>query len=92
MQPPFYSHYTGQPAFYCPCTFAEGNQRIRIREKTLKFSTVLSTLSPYLHWLWIIYTILYNKLNLQLKYFVVFELHLKLVRFVYLIETAEELH
>ena len=30
----------------------------------------------------------YNQLNLQLKYFVMFELHLKLVRFVYLIETA----
>jgi len=62
-QPPFYGHYTGQPAlagtssqeldfvgakFYIPHALADGNQRIRIREKTLEFSTVLSTLSPYL--------------------------------------------
>jgi len=29
-------------------SFTARNQRIRIREKTLKFSTVISTLSPYL--------------------------------------------
>ena len=35
--------------FYCLHALADGNQRIRIREKTLEFSsTVLSTLSPYL--------------------------------------------
>ena len=35
--------------FYCPRALADGNQCIRIREKTLEFSsTVLSTLSPYL--------------------------------------------
>jgi len=35
--------------FYCPHALADGNQRIRIREKKLKFSsTVLSALSPYL--------------------------------------------
>ena len=35
--------------FYCPHFLADGNQRIRITEKTLEFSlTVLSTLSPYL--------------------------------------------
>jgi len=35
--------------FYCPHALAGGNQLIRIREKTLEFSsTVLSTLSPYL--------------------------------------------
>jgi len=34
---------------YCPHALADGNQRIRIREKTLEFSsTVLSTLSLYL--------------------------------------------
>jgi len=60
----FYGHYTGQPAlagtsseelddsvrakFYCPHALADGNQRIRITEKMLEFSsTVLSTLSPY---------------------------------------------
>jgi len=33
--------------FYCPHALADGNQRIRIREKTLEFSSkVLSTLSP----------------------------------------------
>ena len=65
IQPPFYGHYTGQLAladsssqeledfvgakFYCPHALADSNQRIRIRENTLKFSsTVLSTLSPYL--------------------------------------------
>ena len=33
--------------FYCPHALADGNQRIRIREKMLEFSsTVLSTLSP----------------------------------------------
>ena len=33
--------------FYCPHALADTNQRIRIREKTLEFSsTVLSTLSP----------------------------------------------
>ena len=58
----FHSHYTGQPAlagtsseeladfvgakFYCPHALADGNRRIRIREKTLEFS---STLSLYLH-------------------------------------------
>ena len=31
--------------FYCPRALADSNQRIRIREKTLEFSTVLSTLS-----------------------------------------------
>jgi len=61
-QPPFYGHYTGQPAlagtssqeledfvgakFYYPHTLADGNQRIRIRQKMLEFSsTVLSSLS-----------------------------------------------
>jgi len=50
-QQPFYGHYTGQPAlagtysqeledfigakFYCPHALADGNQRIRIREKML---------------------------------------------------------
>ena len=34
--------------FYCPHGLADGNQRIRITEKTMKFcSTVISTLSPY---------------------------------------------
>jgi len=34
--------------FYCRHVFADGNQRIRIREKSLEFSTtVSSTLSPY---------------------------------------------
>ena len=34
--------------FYCPHSLAGGNQRTRIREKTLEFSsTVLSTLSAY---------------------------------------------
>ena len=34
--------------FYFPQAIAAGNQRIRIREKTLEFSsTVLSTLAPY---------------------------------------------
>jgi len=33
---------------YCPHAFADGNQHIRIREKTLEFSSaVLSTLSLY---------------------------------------------
>ena len=58
-QPLFYCHYTGQPAlagtssweledfvgakFYCPHALADGNQRIRIMDKTLEFSsTVLS--------------------------------------------------
>jgi len=63
-QPPYYGHYTGQPAlagtssyeledfvganFYCLHSLADGNQRIQIREKMLEFSTVLSTLSLYL--------------------------------------------
>ena len=47
---PFYGHYTGQPVvdakFYCLHALADGNQRIRIRETTLEFSsTVLSALS-----------------------------------------------
>jgi len=63
-QPPFYGHYTDQLAlacfrlknwgdfvgakFYCPHALADGNQRVRIREKTLHdFSTALSTLYPY---------------------------------------------
>ena len=33
--------------FYCPHSLADGNQRIRSREKTLEFSAVLPTLSPY---------------------------------------------
>jgi len=33
--------------FYCLHALADGNQCIRIREKTLEFSTVLSTLCPY---------------------------------------------
>jgi len=34
--------------FYCPHTFADSNQCIRIREKTLKFtSMVLPALSSY---------------------------------------------
>ena len=62
---PFYGHHTGQPAladsssweledfvgakFYCVHALADGNQHIRIREKTLEFSsTVLSALSRYL--------------------------------------------
>ena len=61
---PFYGHYIGQPAlasisrseledfvsakFYCPHALADGNQHIQIREKTLEFSVVLSTLSPCL--------------------------------------------
>jgi len=59
-QPPFYGHYTGQPAsagtsiledlagakFYCPHALAGGDKGMRIREKTLEFSsTVLSTSS-----------------------------------------------
>jgi len=64
-QPPLYGHYTGQRAlastsnselvdfvvakFYCLHALADGNQSIRIREKTLEFSsTVLSTLSSYI--------------------------------------------
>jgi len=63
-QPPLHGHYTGQSAlagtssselwdvvgakFYCPHALADGNQRIRIGEKTLEVSTVLSTMSPYL--------------------------------------------
>jgi len=36
--------------FYCPHALADGNQRIRIREKMLELSlTVSSTLSPYLN-------------------------------------------
>jgi len=34
--------------FYCPHALADGDQRIRIKEKTLEFSAVLYTLSPYL--------------------------------------------
>ena len=34
--------------FYCPHALADGNQRIRITEKMLEFSTVWSTLPPYL--------------------------------------------
>jgi len=34
--------------FYCPHALADGNQCIQIREKTLKSSTVLSTLTPFL--------------------------------------------
>jgi len=58
-------HYAGQSAsagtssfkledfvgakFHCPHALADGNQRTRIREKTLEFSaTVLSALSPNL--------------------------------------------
>ena len=34
--------------FYCPHALADGNQHIRIREKTLEFSsTVLAKLSAY---------------------------------------------
>ena len=33
--------------FYCPHAIADGNKCIRIREKMLEFSAVLSTLSPY---------------------------------------------
>ena len=33
--------------FYCPHAPADGNQRIRSREKTMEFSAVLPTLSPY---------------------------------------------
>ena len=36
-------------SFFCSHAVADGNQRVRIREKTLEFSsTVLSTLSLYL--------------------------------------------
>jgi len=54
-QPPFYGHYTGQPAlagtsskeledsvsvkFYCPHALADINQHIRIGEKMLEFSS-----------------------------------------------------
>jgi len=54
-QPPFYGHYTGQPAlagtsseeledfagakFYCPHALAGGNQCTAIREKMLEFSS-----------------------------------------------------
>jgi len=35
--------------FYCPHALADGSQRILIMENTMEFySTVLSTLSPYL--------------------------------------------
>ena len=34
--------------FYCPHALADGNQYIRIRKKTLEFSTVLSALFLYL--------------------------------------------
>ena len=34
--------------FYCPHALADGKQHIWIREKTLEFSTVLSTLSTNL--------------------------------------------
>jgi len=61
---PFYGHYTGQSAlastrcqeledfvgakFYCQHALADGNQRIRIREKMLEFSsTALPASSPY---------------------------------------------
>jgi len=33
---------------YCLHALADGKQHIRVREKTLEFSIVLSTLSPYL--------------------------------------------
>jgi len=60
-QPPFYGQSTCvswhlqlklegfvSAKFYCPHALAGGNQRIRIREKMLEFSsTVLCTLSPY---------------------------------------------
>jgi len=63
-QPLLYGHHTGQPAsastcskeredfvgakFYCPHALDDGNQCIWIREKTLKFSSVvLDTLSLY---------------------------------------------
>jgi len=55
-QPPFDGHYTGQPAlagtssyeledfvgseFYCPHALADSKQHIRIREKTLEFSSL----------------------------------------------------
>jgi len=59
--PPFYGHYTGQPAlapvkngkdfdgakFYCPDALADSNQHIQIREKILEFSSKKSTLSLY---------------------------------------------
>jgi len=32
---------------YCPHALADGSQHIQIREKTLEFSTVLSSLSLY---------------------------------------------
>ena len=63
-QPPFYGHYTPSTCVsrhlrlrtggFCWCkvslhALADGNQRIRISEKTLEFSsTVLSTSSPYI--------------------------------------------
>jgi len=34
--------------FYSPHALADGNQHIRIRDKVLEFSTVLSMVSPYL--------------------------------------------
>jgi len=33
---------------YCPHSHADGSQCLRIREKVLEFSTVLSTLPSYL--------------------------------------------
>jgi len=60
----FYRHSAGQPALagisskkledfvgaklYCSHALADSNQHIRIREKMLDVSTMLSTLSPYL--------------------------------------------
>jgi len=41
---PFYGHHTGAK-FYCLHALADGNQCIRIKEKMLEFSIVLS---PYL--------------------------------------------
>jgi len=56
-QPPFHSHYTGQPAlactfsseledfvsakFYCPHALADGNQHVQIRENTLEFCSIV---------------------------------------------------
>jgi len=47
--PPVKNSRTVGAKFYCPQALADGNQRIRFRDKTLEFSsTALSTLSPYI--------------------------------------------
>jgi len=43
-------HVQSGAKFYCPHALADGNQRIRIREKTLEFSTV-SYIHTYIFYL-----------------------------------------